>query len=1009
MLQERRRAPRGSGRGRSRLPLRGPLKGWRLATLACLWSLAIGAGALVGCGTDSISGGSGAAGGVGASSTVAGVLGSNDLGSVVFEVYRSTIADDPASASRDARLAALDARRAPFVRAVNDVVNLRTVSNVAQTTDALYALVDDGTLPALTDHIAASLEDLARDPAALDSLVQLLQSATRKGAGLPVEETITLLGRMFNYPETERLWRAAVQLVDENDGVDAAGQPNGEPTLVPDLLALLRRAALKAGQAGPPSGQLQGALDELFAALREDALVNGTFDFGPSEWVVRLDARGLPEPARGANGALLAPFVDTDRDGLADVDASQRFLDASGAPIDRPPFGPASSAGFDGEGRALEGGQLLYAYQDAKRTNLALFLQLGGELLQRDAHGKARRLLEGLFPTPAAGSGYSADAPLVDLAWGLLGALEPDATPKLLRALADLIRRDTDLAERLVVSVSRGFSASRAAASQSSFVGLSDPRVKDLIDDLLPLLDDVFETPSGSGSSTARQVIETLAQLNTLAPNVGHELAPLLRYRSVERETSPDADKNAIDEARSTLVDRAQPAWIGSSDNRSTLHQLLDLVARADGCSVIGNNLAVLILNLMADQSPSTVGSLVSLLNALPGFLPNLVCGGVSQDLQSLDALAKAGGLDALLPLAKAFKDRGEIPLLVRLLVRVQRDYDVVIRPVEEDLIPFLESGAVEALLQVLDQSRGVSDPVSGEPAPDLLAALLEALVDDDGSVSGPRGAPAASRAHLLITPLQQLELQARQQGLSGEAGALLDALQEVFLEVVNVNGVDRLRNGSLIPLVARAAEAFAQALPADAGARASEVASARQGLRDAIASPDLVTLVAVLRTIDAAPSRQLINQGLVDLLTPRRSRSDDIFGGVAKVGLLLLHEPPAAGSLQGLAPFLGRVLDPNNQLVPDAVRAFQRLLTADQGQTVLNLLRAAFNPAASGEPPALTLIDVLRAVNDADAGQGGGLNRDALREALEEVVDLLRDPQGGLPWIYQLIRDRQI
>ena len=122
-----------------------------------------------------------------------------------------------------------------------------------------------------------------------------------------------------------------------------------------------------------------------------------------------------------------------------------------------------------------------------------------------------------------------------------------------------------------------------------------------------------------------------------------------------------------------------------------------------------------------------------------------------------------------------------------------------------------------------------------------------------------------------------------------------------------------------------------------------------------------------------------------------------------------LRAQPPAAGSLQGLAPFLGRVLDPNNQLVPDAVRAFQRLLTADQGQTVLNLLRAAFNPAASGEPPALTLIDVLRAVNDADAGQGGGLNRDALREALEEVVDLLRDPQGGLPWIYQLIRDRQI
>ena len=38
-------------------------------------------------------------------------------------------------------------------------------------------------------------------------------------------------------------------------------------------------------------------------------------------------------------------------------------------------------------------------------------------------------------------------------------------------------------------------------------------------------------------------------------------------------------------------------------------------------------------------------------------------------------------------------KDRNEIPLLVSLLVRLQRDYDTVLRPIEPDIALFLDSG----------------------------------------------------------------------------------------------------------------------------------------------------------------------------------------------------------------------------------------------------------------------------------------------------------------------------
>jgi hypothetical protein len=983
-------------------PGRGRLSPVRAGALALIWVLGIVSGVwLVGCSSDSINGRGG-----GSSSTVAGVLASTDLGAVVFDVYRGQISSEPAGPARDARLAALDARRTAFVKAVNDIVNVNTVQNVAQTVDALYALVDDGTLPTLTDHVASTLNDLAGDPAALDAVLNLLQN--HRGSSLPLEDVISLLGRMFNYPETERLWRAVAQLIEDNDGVDAAGVANGEPRLVQDLLAFLRDVLLQSSSA--PAGRLQGAMDEVFGALTEEAQINGSVNFGPPEWVVRIGDRGLPRVATDASGRPRAPFVDSDGDGLADIDAQRNFVDAAGQALDLPPFGEANAAGFDAAGRATGGGGLLYDYVDAKRTNLALFLQLGGELLRRDVAKLGHEVLASVLGTPAAGGGFSPDNPLADLGFGLLSLLEPDVAGPMLRITSDVIRRDPDLAERFVLAFARGLDASRSASGQSAFVGLSDPRVQDLIDDMLPLLDDVFETPTTGGRSTASHLNNTLAQLHTTSPDIGHQLAPLLHFVQVERETTPDSDRNDIDESRSAAVDRAQPAWIGSTDNRSALHQLLDLLARADGCSIIGNNLAVLILDLMADQSSQTVGSLVNLLNSLPGFLPNLVCSGISRDLASLDALAKSGALDALLPLVKAFKDRGEVPLLVRILVRIQADYETVLRPVEEDLIPFLESGVVESVLELIELAGQVRDPQTSESAADLIARGLEFVVDDDAPVLDARGVAVPSRAHLLIQPLTQLEVHVRQNGLGTTSGALADAIYEVFLERVSVNGQERLRNESLIPLVARVAEAFAKALPADAATRRQEISQGQQALRDAIAHKNTATLLALVNTIYASQSKTLITQAVVDLLTPKTSTPNDIFGGLAKVSVILLQSPPQASAFQGLAPFLARVVDPQSPLVPDSVRAFQRLLTADQGQTVLNLLRAALNPpTGSNEPPATTLLRVVQAVSDAGSQSGAALDRAQLQADLRGIVAFLRDSDGGLHKIYDMIRTRQV
>lgn len=963
-----------------------------------------------GCG-DSISG---SGGGGGQSSTVAGVLASQDIGLVVFNVYREQLAAEPQGAPRDARLAALDARRTDFIDAVNDIVNVRTLQGVAATADAIYALVDDGTLPLLSRHVAGAIDLLLQDAQAQDALVQLLGSPAAR-TPIPPSVVLELLGRMFNYPETEQLWTATAQLIAENDGVDANGQPNGEPTLVKDLLTFGSDALRRAGSAqpGPTANRLLSALSPLGKSLVEPATVRGTFDLGPPAWVVRVDDRGLPRVATDpATGRVFAPFEDANQDGLADADARGRFIDRAGAVIDRPAFGKPGAPGFDADGRALAGASPVYVYVDAKKTVLGLHLQVVGELLAKDLdqHG-LNVLLAALGPRQADGS-YGRDNPVIDLGWGAMGLLEPDASPKALRAAASLLKRDPVLAERIAVAAARAHDALKRTTARSSFAAsrLSDPRVVQLIDDLLPLCDDLLEAPSRGGRPTGQVVLDTFAQLKGRAPDFGAQLAPLLTHERVEREATPDADRNGIDEARSTRVDFARAP---GTDNRSAIHQLLDLLARADGCQLFGKSMAVWTIELMAGLSPQTVGSLASMLQSLPGFLTNLFCSGVSNDLAALDSLAKSGALDGLLPLAKAFVDAGESELLVKLLVRAQRSYAQTVRGIEPDVAEFLAQGGLDELQTLLTLAQQVRDPVTNATVSDCLAEQIAQLVDDDATIVDRAGNRVPTRAHLLLRPIVALDRRVVAANAQADFTALVDGLFSVVVARETVNGQELLRNGSLIPLAGEVMEALEQGVPADRAQRLSEVAQARTALVDALASKDVGTVIQLVQTIERSPSKTLIRRGIVNLLTPNRTAAHDIFGSVARVLVSLLQAPTGSVStstLQALAPFLAKVVDPASPLLPDVIEAFEHMLTADQGKTVLNVIRAALNPAPGEvDSPAAVLLAIVQEVQAAGGNSGGqALDRAALAKNLQGVATFIRDDEAGLAYIFELIRDRQ-
>src|SRR6516165_9622832 len=71
-------------------------------------------------------------GGTGSASLVAGILSNNDLGEVIFQIYRGQLAQEPDPTLRDAQTQALDQRHDPCVKAVDDVLNVRTLGNAGQ-------------------------------------------------------------------------------------------------------------------------------------------------------------------------------------------------------------------------------------------------------------------------------------------------------------------------------------------------------------------------------------------------------------------------------------------------------------------------------------------------------------------------------------------------------------------------------------------------------------------------------------------------------------------------------------------------------------------------------------------------------------------------------------------------------------------------------------------------------------------------------------------------------------
>lgn len=893
---------------------------------------------IVGCSRDSVSGK--APPGSGSLSAFVSQL---NVGLEVFKLSRQQVLNDADVNRRNAGLAVLDSRRDEFIDAINTILNDQTLPGVESTLDVFFKLIDDDSIPTLTNEMRTLILQLINEPGR--PTIKALRDMLSGRSNIPTGDVVSLLGRLVNYPDSERLWESIGSLIAAYDGVDSNGVKNNEPPLVTDLLDILSRG-LKNTPANPaPNTSLRLALNDFIDELLTEAQGTANANFGQPEWGARLDDRGAPIVQVDAQGNMLSPFIDGNGDGLADLNGNGRFIGANGQEIDMPPFGQPLSLGYDAQGRASTSqGQNLYEFFDTKKTLLALFMSITGRLLKENRHKDIVDLLN-VSLGPKANDQFNRNNNLGRLSYGLIELVKTDQAPQFLRAMSELLNKNPSQSEELFLALARANENLKNAPSNGGGFNLAEKRSQDLVLGLLPGIDEVFES-NGNSSSTARILIDTLASLDTQAPNWPAQFAPLFKYKTVARESSPDGDRNDIDESASTLVDRS----VGlSTNNRSAVHQLLDLLRRADGCNFFGQTLAVFIVDTMAGLSPSTVGTLVSLINAVPG-LANLFCSGISQDLISLDFLAKSGALDALLPIAKVFKDRNQTPLLVSLLLVIQKDYSTLLRPSEEALASVLESGAVEEITGTLDIAKSSVDPVSGVNIADILADSIANLVDDDQTVLDQQGNPVPSLAHLILNPAIDLakDLDSAQKGST--LADVSDSLFNAFLKRTTTNGQEKLENQSLIPFLARSIAIVANRIPADAAARRQDLGQFQNDLLDTLSNKDFCKTMEIVTVVVGSTQAQGIVDSIANLLTPNNNPNDDIFGAVLKLLSIVLQQPFDLNGTQPIAVFLGDVLDPNRALIPAALRTLEGFILLDKSGSILKVLRAALNPPQTVE-----------------------------------------------------------
>jgi len=232
---------------------------------------------------------------------------------------------------------------------------------------ALFSMIQNNTIPQLTDALGNFLKTVESDQDAISALRDYCNSKN----GTDAQDYTEIFYRVLNYKKSEELWHTFAQLIQQN------------PAMLRNIFSLVHDylITLPDNESAVP-----------FFTLLSQPLVSLKADLGKPIWIAKLDVNDNPI-VLSFEDQLYPPFIDWDFDGICDVDDQGNPIDENGKVIDIPAFGQQVYKDKYGKilverdslGRAISAttGDLIYHYYDAKATFFALLLRNIGSFLEK--------------------------------------------------------------------------------------------------------------------------------------------------------------------------------------------------------------------------------------------------------------------------------------------------------------------------------------------------------------------------------------------------------------------------------------------------------------------------------------------------------------------------------------------------------------------------------------------------------------------------------------------------
>ncbi|HEX4458251.1 MAG TPA: hypothetical protein VIA18_09800, partial [Polyangia bacterium] len=269
------------------------------------------------------------------------------------------------------KLSAIVVERSPLIAVVDLVLPQGFLTTLETFLEQLLPLSDDGTFETAIASLGSLMGTMAADP---DFAPALSRLAIRNGYR-PTKTVDGLLHTIVNYPQIDDFIGKTLALIAQG------GTAHAEFTQLMNAGYKALTTVQPVANPADPERTLKLALD-LLQSTHPD-LATGT-----ARPLVSRDFRGLAAAALDSTGKVVAPFVDANGDGLADVDATGHYIDANGAQLAVPsPFvqiGTTDMAPRDALGRALTGPgatTTLYQYLDLDGTVFSGLAQEGVTLM----------------------------------------------------------------------------------------------------------------------------------------------------------------------------------------------------------------------------------------------------------------------------------------------------------------------------------------------------------------------------------------------------------------------------------------------------------------------------------------------------------------------------------------------------------------------------------------------------------------------------------------------------